>query len=370
VRERRAQPAVQRGEVLGLGDEPRGERRLDVREVAVGGDQVEVARAAAELAEHPRRRRQQRGGVFHRVAGREAVVPVLDRSRRQQLVGPLVLGEERDGEAGLRVEVDQQHPLAPRGEARAQVGGKGGLADPTLVVDDRDDLHPAPSARPRRGETLPQASTSATNRSSFGVPAGQGDLPILCAGSYLRRLRPFGRWVTPLRVKGSQADVGMDIVWSSMSSASRSAVSSPATWPRPGIATNRARPSAAASTAAAGGGWTGSAGASTTSVGTVTAASSAPRDGTARWVCAVTGSSVPAWAIARSWRARKAAASNGSAAPCRSRSRATRARLRGRAGRPARPTAAAARWAARAARACRGRATAGWPPAWRTRGAR
>jgi len=100
----------------------------------------------------------------------------------------------------------------------------------------------------------------------------------------------------------------MDIVWSSMSSASRSAVSSPATWPRPGIATNRARPSAAASVAAAGGGWTGSAGASTTSVGTVTEASSAPRAGATRWVCAVTGSSVPAWAIARSWRARNAAA--------------------------------------------------------------
>src|SRR6185312_15260638 len=310
------------------------------------------------------------GRVLHRITGGEAVVPMLDRLGGQQLVGPLVLGEERDGEAGLRVEIDQEHPRATRGQTRAQVGRKGGLADSALVVEDRDDLHPAPSARPRRGETLPQASTSVTDRSSFAVPAGQGDLPNPCADSYSRRARPFGRWVTPLRVKSSQADVGIDIVCSTTISASRFAVPSPATWPSPGIPTTRARPSAAASTAAAGGGWTGSAGASTTSVGTVTAASSAPRDGTARWVCAVTGSSVPAWAIARSWRARKAAASNGSAAPCRSRSRATRARLRGRAGRPARPTAAAARWAARAARACRGRATAGWPPAWRTRGAR
>ena len=82
VGERIAQPAVQRGEVIGRGDQLRREPGLDVGEVAVRGDQVEMTGAAAQLAEHPGRGRQQDGGVFHRVAVGESVVPVLDRLGR------------------------------------------------------------------------------------------------------------------------------------------------------------------------------------------------------------------------------------------------------------------------------------------------
>ena len=101
-------------------------------------------RAVPEPCRDPLRGRDERLGALQRRAVLDVVVPVLDGLRREQLVRPLVLGEERDGQAGLRVEVEEQHLLAACCEPRAEVGGEGGLTHAALVVDDRDNLHRSP----------------------------------------------------------------------------------------------------------------------------------------------------------------------------------------------------------------------------------
>src|SRR5690606_41718523 len=40
----------------------------------------------------------------------------------------------------LRIEIHHEHPFASRGQCRAEVDGRGGLADAALLVGDRD--HP------------------------------------------------------------------------------------------------------------------------------------------------------------------------------------------------------------------------------------
>ncbi len=50
---------------------------------------------------------------------------------------------EADRQRALRVEVDEQHAAAVFGERGAQVDGRGGLADPALLVAHRDDLRRA-----------------------------------------------------------------------------------------------------------------------------------------------------------------------------------------------------------------------------------
>ncbi len=50
---------------------------------------------------------------------------------------------EAVGQAGLRVEVDEEDALAELGEGGAQRGHRGGLCDAALLVRDGDDLRPA-----------------------------------------------------------------------------------------------------------------------------------------------------------------------------------------------------------------------------------
>ena len=58
---------------------------------------------------------------------------------------------EAERQAGLRVEVDEQHPLALLGEGRAERGDRGGLGDAALLVGHRDRPWPASWGRRHGG---------------------------------------------------------------------------------------------------------------------------------------------------------------------------------------------------------------------------
>ena len=61
----------------------------------------------------------------------------------QHVVGRDVAAAAVDAEAGggvaLRIEVDDQHPLADRGQRGAEIDRRGGLADAALLVGERND---------------------------------------------------------------------------------------------------------------------------------------------------------------------------------------------------------------------------------------
>ena len=61
----------------------------------------------------------------------------------------LGLETEGEGEAGLGVEVDEQHPFAEVGEGEPQGLGRRGLADAALLVGDRE--HPRHAAESTSG---------------------------------------------------------------------------------------------------------------------------------------------------------------------------------------------------------------------------
>ena len=69
----------------------------------------------------------------------------------------------------LRVEVDDEHPVAEVGEAGAQVHGRGGLADAALLVGDRHDAGERPGERRRL--LVGRRPASAGAGSSAGVAA-------------------------------------------------------------------------------------------------------------------------------------------------------------------------------------------------------
>ena len=64
-----------------------------------------------------------------------------------------------DRQCALRVEVHQQHAAAVLGQRGAQVDRRGGLADPALLVADRDDPGRTVAAAAARGrESLAAAA--------------------------------------------------------------------------------------------------------------------------------------------------------------------------------------------------------------------
>ena len=89
----------------------------------LGSGEVDIGRQQC----HPLRRLDQRGVRFD-----VAEQHIVDRHR--QLVR---IGTQREAQAALGVEVDQQHPLADLGERRTQGGDRGRLGHPALLVGHR-----------------------------------------------------------------------------------------------------------------------------------------------------------------------------------------------------------------------------------------
>ena len=96
----------------------------------------------------------------------------------------LGLEPEREGEAGLRVEVDEEHPLAQVGERQADGLGRRGLGDAALLVGDRED--------PRHGREVYERARIGDRgtriRRIRGLAPGRSDDPDLGRRTY--RVRP------------------------------------------------------------------------------------------------------------------------------------------------------------------------------------
>ena len=122
------------------------------------GERIAQAKRAialgAELELEARQIHGRRGDVQPRHRRRQ------DRFAQPRLADQHVVGRALavlaiDAEPGrcvaLRIEIDDQHMLAGRGQRRAEVDGGGGLADAALLVGERDDARPD---RPRLGLRL------------------------------------------------------------------------------------------------------------------------------------------------------------------------------------------------------------------------
>ncbi len=107
---------------------------------------------------------------------------VVDRAVQLHRVDP-----ETDRQRALRVEVHQQHLAAVLGERRAQIDGRGGLADPALLVAHGDDLrravvHRGARRREPRHRPAGRADALAPLRRGVGCQRGR----VLRIRLYLR----------------------------------------------------------------------------------------------------------------------------------------------------------------------------------------
>ena len=119
--------------------------------------------------------------------------------RRLQVPG---VDPEPGGGVALRVEVDDQHPVAELGQRSAEVHRGGRLADPTLLVRDRDDprqlVRPAARRRSRRRRLRPRRPSGSAPRSrearrcpsAAELPARPGSVGIPVQVPAGRRDRP------------------------------------------------------------------------------------------------------------------------------------------------------------------------------------
>ena len=91
-----------------------------------------------------------------------------DRVAQRLLAGEHVVGRETaaapvDAEAGrgvaLRIEIDDQHVLADRGERGAEIDRGRGFADAALLVGDRQDARRPRDADARTGAAAPQTGS-------------------------------------------------------------------------------------------------------------------------------------------------------------------------------------------------------------------
>ena len=118
-------------------------------EVQLGAGEVDVGREQPDAAR-----------VDDRVLGLDPLEQHVVE-RRRALLG---LEPEREREARLRVEVDEQHPLAEVGERQADGLGRRGLGNAALLVGDRED--------PRHGRGVYERGVSG----GAGRPGGPNGL--------------------------------------------------------------------------------------------------------------------------------------------------------------------------------------------------
>ena len=118
-------------------------------------------------------------GVDDRVFGLHPLQQhVVQRGRA--LLG---LESEREREAGLRVEVDEEHPLAEVGERQAQGLGRRGLGDAAFLVGDRE--------HPRHGRGVYGAAASdRSEASTAGAVAPGGPIRHQTRGPAAYPVRP------------------------------------------------------------------------------------------------------------------------------------------------------------------------------------
>jgi hypothetical protein len=88
-----------------------------------------------------------------------------------------VLDAERRRGVALRVEVDDQHAQSVLGQSGGHVDGGRRLADPALLVGDREDPGPARPAQLHRAALRYTARTcAAASRASGVVVSGSSDV--------------------------------------------------------------------------------------------------------------------------------------------------------------------------------------------------
>src|SRR4030088_2561033 len=74
-------------------------------------------------------------GRHHRIAQRR----LADQHVISRAAAAAAIDAKPGGGVALRIEIDDQHPLADRSERRAEIDRSGGLADAALLVGKRDD---------------------------------------------------------------------------------------------------------------------------------------------------------------------------------------------------------------------------------------
>ena len=100
---------------------------------------------------------------------------------------PLVDAEPGAGIA-LRIEIDDQHALADGGERRAEIDGRGRLADAALLVGEREDAH-APWPERVHGALTFRAARSSVTSTICDVRRGQARMQARLAKSQARPRR-------------------------------------------------------------------------------------------------------------------------------------------------------------------------------------
>ena len=85
---------------------------------------------------------------------------------RELLLVKVKADAETRGRVALRIEINQQHAPAHRGESGGEVDRRGGLAHPALLIGNRDLDHPRPAFRLTPDATTMRASASVALGSS------------------------------------------------------------------------------------------------------------------------------------------------------------------------------------------------------------
>lgn len=143
-----------------------GKPEIGIDKLQMRGDQTDLAAAVEQ-------RRVDRSRLNYQVSQgdlRDAVVdgvePALDGQPFAELQTPLVRLIEAERQAALWIEINQQHVLSAAGQFSAQVRGQRRLADPTLVVDHRNYLHPG-NGRDAAGRSPPTVKTTFQRRETY-----------------------------------------------------------------------------------------------------------------------------------------------------------------------------------------------------------
>jgi hypothetical protein len=111
-------------------------------------------------------------------ASRRSVDRVLDRGAAEQHGAERLLFRGRATEAErrvrLRIEIDEEHAISPRGEGSGEMHGHGGLAAAAFLVHERENVHaPARCVVRSNGRSVEQRARPASTRREALVESGR-----------------------------------------------------------------------------------------------------------------------------------------------------------------------------------------------------